>query len=188
MASKTLNSQSCPSSQKIAQTNLCPKMWHFVIRTINQAITADGTAHSDWSRAYNHWARGWVMHQWARGWEFLSIYPKNQRTHVMCWNFLGTSKYEFSKLCSNGCAWRVIIFYFRIYRTAYFKSRNWDAGTMFLKLMFKSMGSRKWHISEHGVAALLGIGHDDIPTQRNSNFSWFPLEFSYFSSIFMIFR
>ena len=32
--------------------------------------------------------------------------------------------------------------------------------SIFLTSAFKSLGQRKWHISEHGVAVLLGIGHD----------------------------
>ena len=39
---------------------------------------------------------------------------------------------------------------------------------MFLKLMFKCMGPRKWHISEHGVAEILGIGYDD-ETKRSGS-------------------
>ena len=33
-------------------------------------------------------------------------------------------------------------------------------GTIFLKSAFESVGPRKWHISEDGVAVLLGIGQD----------------------------
>ena len=32
--------------------------------------------------------------------------------------------------------------------------------SIFLAKAFKSLGQRKWHVSEEGVAVLLGIGHD----------------------------
>ena len=50
--------------------------------------------------------------------------------------------------------------FFFIYVPFVMHFSNRGNGTSFLKSAFKSLGPRKWHISEHGVATLLDIGYD----------------------------
>ena len=50
--------------------------------------------------------------------------------------------------------------FFFIYVSSALYYLNRGNGTNFLKSAFKSMGPRQWHISEDGVAVLLGIGKD----------------------------